>query len=175
MKTLCRFCSVALAVAFASPAAHAQPELPKPGPEHEVLKKMEGKWDLTMKAGGMESKGSVTYKMDLGGLWLVGDLECDFGGMKFQGKGLDTYDATKKIYRSIWIDSMSASPMIMEGSYDKEKKSMTMTGEGPGPDGKGTAKWKSISTMPDDNTINFSMFVGDGKEPMFTIVYKRKK
>ncbi len=36
-------------------------------------------------------------------------------------------------------------------------------------------KWKSISTMPDDNTINFTMHVGDAKEPMFSITYKRKK
>jgi hypothetical protein len=28
--------------------------------------------------------------------------------------------------------------------------------------------------MPDDNTINFAMFMGDGKDPAFTIVYKRK-
>ena len=29
--------------------------------------------------------------------------------------------------------------------------------------------------MPDDDTVNFSMFLGDVKEPMFTIAYKRKK
>jgi hypothetical protein len=29
--------------------------------------------------------------------------------------------------------------------------------------------------MPDDNTINFSMYIGDGKDPAFTIVYKRRK
>jgi len=34
---------------------------------------------------------------------------------------------------------------------------------------------QNLSAMPDDNTINFSMFMGDGKDPAFTIVYKRKK
>jgi hypothetical protein len=113
--------------------------------------------------------------LELGGLWLVGNLESSFGDVKFQGKGLDTYDATKKKYVSIWIDSMSTSPMIMEGTYDKDKKTMTLTGDGPSPDGKGTAKWKSVSVMKDADTIEFSMFVGDGKEPMFSITYKRKK
>ena len=172
MKTVRWFCAIAAAMLVA-PAAPAQ-EFPKPGPEHAVLKKMEGSWDLVMKAGGMESKGTMTYKMDLGGLWLVGNLESDLGGAKFQGKGLDSYDAGKKKYVSVWVDNMGTMPMLFEGTYDKQKKTLTMTTEGPGMDGKLT-KWKSVTTMPDDNTINFKMYVGDAKEPMFTIDYKRKK
>ena len=170
MKTLCCFCVVALA---SLTVARAQ-DFPKPGPEHEVLKKMEGNWDLTMKFGGMESKGSVVYKMELGGLWLTSSLEGDIGGMKFSGKGLDTYDAASKKYVGVWIDSMSTRPMTMEGTYDKATKTLTMIGDGPGPDGK-PVKHRAVSQMPDDDTINFSMYMGDGKEPMFTIVYKRKK
>ncbi len=168
-----QFCAVALALTLAAPAARAQ-EGPKPGPEHELLKKMAGNWDLTMKFGGMETKGTVTYKMDLGGLWLTSALESEFAGQKFSGRGLDTYDAGKKKYVSVWVDSMSTFPMLMEGSYDQAKKTLTLVGEGPGPDGKVT-KWKSVSEMPDDNTINFAMYLGDAKDPMFTIAYKRKK
>ena len=69
---------------------------------------------------------------------------------------------------------MSTNPMVMEGTYDKEKKTLTMIGDGMGMDGK-PAKWKSVSTMPDDDTIEMSMYVGDAKEPMFTVTYKRKK
>jgi hypothetical protein len=173
MKEARWFCAVALAAVLVAPAARAQ-DAPKPGPEHEVLKKLVGNWDLTMKFGGMESKGTVTYKMELGGLWLVSNLESELFGAKFYGKGLDTYDATKKKYVGVWVDNMGASPMVLEGTYDKEKKTMTMSGDGPGMDGKPT-KYKSVSVMPDDDTINFSMYMGDGKEPAFTIVYKRKK
>jgi hypothetical protein len=172
MKTLCWFGAVALA-AVAIPAARAQ-EFPKPGPEHEILKKHEGTWDVAMKFGGMESKGTVTYKMGLGGMWLVADLESDLLGSKFYGKGMDSYDAASKKYVSYWFDSMGSRPVAMEGTYDKDKKTLTMTGEGPGMDGKPT-KYKSTSEMPDDNTTNFTMWIGDGKEPAFTIVYKRKK
>jgi hypothetical protein len=173
MKAVRCFCAAALVVALANPAVRAQ-EGPKPGPEHEVLKKLVGDWDLTMKFGGMETKGKVTYKMELGGLWLTSNLESEIFGQKFQGRGLDSYDAAKKKYVAVWIDSMSTSPMTMEGTYDKATKTMTMAGEGPGMDGKPT-KYKSVSVMPDDNTINFSMYIGDGKDPAFTIVYKRKK
>ena len=173
MTTLRWSCAAALAVALAAPATQAQ-EFPKPGPEHEVLKKLEGTWDATMKFGGAESKGTMTYKMDLGGLWLVSSFEGEFAGMKFSGKGLDTYDAAKKKYVGVWFDSMSTTPMLMEGDYDKSRKALTMIGDGPGPDGKPT-KWKSVTEMPDNDNMTFHMYMGDGKEPMFTIVYKRRK
>jgi hypothetical protein len=32
-----------------------------------------------------------------------------------------------------------------------------------------------VSEWKDDDTVHFSMYVGDAKEPAFTIVYKRKK
>lgn len=163
---------VAAVVAGGSAVRGQQPATP--GPEHEVLKKLVGNWETTMKAGGMEFKGSTTYKMDLGGLWLSGAMESDLGGQKFSGRSLDTYDAGKKKYIGIWVDSMGTTPMIMEGDYDKATKTLTTAGDGPGMDGKVT-KWKSVSVMPDDDTVNMSMFVGDAKEPMFTVLYKRKK
>jgi hypothetical protein len=64
--------------------------------------------------------------------------------------------------------------MMLEGDYDKAKKTMTMSGMAPGMDGKMT-KHTIVTVMPDDNTMNFAMYVGDGKEPQFTILYKRKK
>ena len=169
MKTIA---AVTMAAVFLGSAAAQEP--PKPGPEHKHLMKQVGTWDTTMKAGGMEHKGTVTFKMELGGLWLVGSMESDLGGQKFAGKSMDTYDAKKKKYVSVWFDSMSTTPLTMEGNYDKDKKTVTMVGDGVGMDGK-PAKWKSVSGMKDDDTIEMSMYVGDGKEPMFTLTYKRKK
>jgi hypothetical protein len=160
-------------VAVLTVSAAAQ-EPAKPGPEHKLLEKRAGTWSTTMKAGGMEFKGVMTSRMELGGLWLVGSLESDLGGQKFYGKGLDTYDARKKKYIGVWFDSMSTTPMTMEGNFDKDGKTLTMIGDGVGMDGK-PARWKSVSRMPDDDTIEMAMYVGDAKEPMFTVTYKRKK
>jgi len=157
---------------LALPAVAQEP--PKPGPEHQLLKKLEGTWATTMKAGGMEYKGTMTYKMELNGLWLVSSLESDLGGQKFYGKGLDTYDARKKKFVGYWFDSMGTAPLVLEGNFDKDKKRMTMTGEGPGMDGKPT-KYRSVSEMPDNDTMHSRYYVGDTKEPTFTITYKRKK
>jgi hypothetical protein len=146
----------------------------KPGPEHDVIKRLEGNWTILMKAGGMEYKGTMAYKMELGGLWLVGSMESDFGEGKFTGKSLDTYDAAKKKYLTVWVDSMSTTPIFMEGTYDAKTKTLTMTGEAPDMEGK-LAKWKSVTEYPDNDTVNFTMYLADAKEPMFSIVYKRKK
>jgi hypothetical protein len=97
--------------------------------------------------------------------------------MKFQGKGLDTYDSATKKYRSVWVDSFSTSPRTMEGNLDKDDKFMTMTGEGRGPDDQ-PVKFKSITEIKDVDTVNFSLFMveKDGNErSMVNITYKRKK
>ena len=76
-------------------SARAQ-EPPKPGKEHDHLKRLVGTWDAETESG----KGTMTYKMGLGGLWLIGDFEGEFGGMKFQGKFLDTYDPATRTIKS---------------------------------------------------------------------------
>jgi hypothetical protein len=155
----------------------AQPPAPKPGPEHERLKKLEGTWEATVRSEGGESKGTMTYKMEFGGLWLVSDFKGDFGGQKFQGKGFDGYDPIKKKYVAVWVDSMSVTPMLGEGTFDKEGKVLTHFGEAPGMDGK-MAKYKSVTEIKDPDNMIFSMSMQDkqGKDqPMLTIMYKRKK
>jgi hypothetical protein len=145
-----------------------------PGPEHKILATREGTWDVTLKAGGAEFKGTMTYKMELGGLWLVGSLESDLGGQKFYGKSVETYDAKKGKYVEVWFDSMATTPMTYEGTYDAAKKQLTMVGEGPGMDGKMTT-FRSVTHMVDNDTIHMSMYMGTAKDPAFTVTFKRKK
>jgi hypothetical protein len=177
MRTV-RVVVVVLAMsALLAPAVWAQPPLPKPGPEHEHLKQMEGTWEANVKFPGGESKGTMTYKMELGGLWLLSNFKGQFGGQPFQGKGIDGYDSVKKKYVSIWVDSMSMAPMISEGTFDKERKVLTMFGEGPAMEGKMT-KYKSVIEIKDHDTMVFTMSgpLKEGKEQsMLTITYTRKK
>jgi hypothetical protein len=166
---------VAAVVLFVTAAAGVSAQEPaRPGPELDVLKRLVGTWDTTMKAEGKEFKGTCVYKMDVGGLWLAGAFESDFLGSKFSGRSYDSYDPAKKKYVGVWLDSMMPTPMVMEGDHDARTKTMTMVGKAPGPDGK-PATFKAVSVMPDPDTVNFSMYVNDGKEPGFTVLYKRKK
>ena len=162
-------------VAMISTSASLFAQAPQsPGKEHEELKALTGVWDAAMKmADGSEVKAESEYKMICEGMWLTSDFRGDFGGMKFQGKGLDGYDSAKKQYVSVWVDSMSGSPMVMRGT--KEGKVTTMTGEGPGP--AGDAKYKTITTQDSSDKMSFQMFMTtDGKDvEVMSITYTRRK
>jgi hypothetical protein len=168
--------TAALGVMAAARLTAQQPPEVKPGPEHALLKEAEGTWDATAKSQGGETKGTLTCKIDLNGLWLLEHFQGDFGGMTFQGRGATSYDATKKKYVNIWIDSMSTSPMISEGTYDKATKTFTMVGNMPMPDGK-TLKATLTTVIKDANTKSFTIKGAgpDGKEfEMMQITYKRR-
>lgn len=165
---------LAAAVLVTQTAAQDGPPVAKPGPEHKILANMEGTWDTVMKADGKEHKGVAVYKAELGGLWITSTFESEMGKEKYYGRGMDTYDAKRKVYVGYWFDSMSATPMKLEGTLDPKTKKLTLKGEAPGLDGK-PATWTSVTETKDDDTTHFAMYVGDAKEPMFTIDYKRRK
>lgn len=180
MKRVFSLAAIVASVLFTSFAFAQEPA--KPGPEHDILKEMDGTWDAVMHMPGAPkdapaSKGTAVYKMEVGGLWLTSHFQGDFGGAKFEGRGIDGYDQAKKKYTGIWVDSMSSAPMIFEGSYDAKTKVLTMTSDYPGPDGK-PAKYKTKSTSKDKDHHTFTMYLLDeaGKEQeMMTIEYTRKK
>lgn len=172
MRAVKLLAAVVATTLFLAPS-QAQP--PQPGPEMAHCKNLVGTWDATMKMQGMEAKGVMTYKMDLGGLWLGSVFEAEMApGQKFFGRGFETYDAGKKKYVAVWLDSMSTVPMVMEGTFDEKTKTMTMIGDAPDMNGK-LAKHRLTTTRKDENTMEFAMYLGDAKEPMMTITYKRRK
>ncbi|MDX1947540.1 MAG: DUF1579 domain-containing protein [Pirellulaceae bacterium] len=171
--------ALALFAAAASALAQAPPEFPKPGPEHAMLKQLEGTWDCVMTMHGSPAplNAVATYKMELGGLWLASDFKCDSPAFKFQGRGLDSYDQASKKYVSVWVDSMVTSPMMLTGTYDEATKKLTMTGEAPGPSGK-PEKVKTVSLMKDADHMTFQFFmIGEGgtETQAFSIEYTRRK
>ena len=168
---------VASVIVLASATARSIAQAPvKLGPEHELLKNMEGTWEATVKTGGQESKGTMVFKMGLGGAWLVSHYRGDFFGQKFEGQGMDSYDQAKKKYVSVWADSMSTAPMVTEGTYNPADKKLTMEGMGPGQDGK-LGKITMVTEYKDKDTMIATMMSPgpDGKQAeMMSITYKRK-
>ena len=149
----------------------------KPGPEHDKLREMVGTWDAAVKSPAGDSKGTMTYKMELGGLWLVEDFTGDFGGMPFLGRGTTTYNPVKKKYVTVWIDSWTTDLSVLEGNFDQSGKIQTMTGEMAGPDGTKTKVTMITEHKDKDNAVTTMRGPGpDGKEmEMMKITYTRKK
>ena len=159
---------------FAVPST-AQPPAIKPGPEHAFLKEGEGVWDATAKSMDKESKGTLSCKGALNGLWVLEHYQGEAAGVAFEGRGATSYDPAKKKFVNVWIDSMVTSPMVSEGTYDKEKKILTLLGNMPMPDGKSMKTTITIA-YKDANTKVLSLKGNmDGKEfEMVEITYKRR-
>ncbi|MFO0970015.1 MAG: DUF1579 domain-containing protein [Gemmataceae bacterium] len=153
----------------------AQPPAAKPGPEHEILKQCEGVWDANIRCPLGESKGTLHCKMDLNGLWLLEHFQGAIGDIKFEGRSATSYNQAKKKYVTVWIDSMSTSPMISEGDYDPSSKTLAMSGAMQTPDGK-SVKATMTTVQKDADTKVFTMrHPGpDGKDVEMEITYKRK-
>jgi hypothetical protein len=158
--------------------------VPKPTKEHALLKKDVGTWDATVKAwmgpgDPHVSKGKEVNAMLPGDLWILSAFDGDFGGMAFHGRGQFGYDTNKKKYVGTWIDSMSTTPMLMEGTYDESKQTMTMTSDTVGQDGK-PVKTKSVTENKPDGSRVFTMYMkSDATGPdfvkMMEITYTRNK
>lgn len=160
-------------------------QFPSPSPEHAVLKKEVGTWDATISIytapdgsilpTPMTEKGVETNKL-VGSFWLVSSFKGNFAGMPFEGHGTQGFDPVKKKFVGQWIDSLSVTPMTMEGTYDDEKKTLSMKSEIMSPDGE-LVKGRSVAIHKDENTRSVVMFnIIDGKETKtMAIEYVRKK
>jgi hypothetical protein len=174
-KSLLRLAAV-LGLLIGAVCVDARAQEVKPGPEHAGFKEMEGTWDAMVKTQGGESKGTMTWKVGLNGLWLLEHFQAELGGMPFEGFGATSYDPAKKKYVNVWVDSMITSPLVTEGTFDPAKKTMIMTGKMPMPDGK-MMDATFTSVHKDANTVNFTITVAgpDGKSmEMLAINYKRR-
>jgi hypothetical protein len=168
-----------VAALLGAPVSRAQdmPPMPKPGPEHEVLKGDVGTWnakvEMVTPGGPVTSTGVETNRLGCGGLCLVSDFKGEMmPGVTFEGHGMSAYDAQKKKYVGTWSDSMSQGIAVGESTWDPATKTMNGTMEGPDASG-GTAKMKTVVEYKDPNTRVFTMYMPDGK-PGMKITYTRK-
>jgi uncharacterized protein DUF1579 len=167
----------------AAQAGGQMPPMPKPGPEHDVLKMDVGTWDAVVEvtpapgAPAMTSKGVEVNTMGCGGLCLITDFTGDMMGTPFLGHGVSTWDPAKKKYVGSWTDSMSTGLAMGESTYDPATKKSIGWMEGPDMTGK-VMKSRSVVEWPDASTRVFTMFAPgpDGKEMQgMKITYTKRK
>jgi hypothetical protein len=171
-----------LAATLAAPFAPLAAQGPvQPGPEHQKFAAAAGTWDAVVESTGpdgkaTQSKGISEQRIACGGLWLIDDFKAEFGGAPFEGHGVLGFDPQKGKYVQTWVDSMAASPMHMEGTFDAAGKALTMGGMGIGEDGK-PQPMRHVTTWQDADTYVFEMFVPGpgGKEiRVLKITYTRR-
>ena len=181
--------AAALAIGYGAGAAAGGEESKKegspaigPGPEVERLKQFEGTWDAKITvpqpgAPAIESKGVQTARLGCGGRWLITDYKGEFMDMPFEGHGIEGYDAEKKKYVQVWVDPMSASIDVMEGTYDEATKTFAFKGKGKNPETGQTMEYtmKTVIESRDRNVFTMEMAAPDGKTEAFKIEYTRRK
>jgi hypothetical protein len=176
------FAFFALVPVLANSRPGQAPALPKPGPEHEVLKVDVGTWDATVEvsmapgAPPMTSKGVEVNRLGCGGLCLITEFTGEMMGGAFLGHGVMTWDVVRKKYVGSWTDSMSGGLAITEGTYDPRTKRFTGTMEGPDATGN-VMKSRSVVEYTQDGRAMTAYATGpDGKETqVLKITYKRRK
>jgi hypothetical protein len=178
-RTLALACTASLILC----AGGSAQEVPKPGPEHELLRQDAGMWDAVVEmmmepgAAPTKSTGVETSVMGCGGLCLVTDFKAEMMGQPFHGHGVATYDAIKKKYVGSWVDSWSRGMAISESTYDAAAKKATGWMEAPDMAG-GISKMNTVVEYPDPDRRVFTMYMKgpDGKDaPGMRISYTRRK
>ncbi len=156
-------------------------KLGTPGAPHRELAHMEGSWNVSgrfwMEPGRppVESKGRSEQKMILDGRFLQEEFTGEMMGAPFTGLSFMGYDNHTEKYVSTWMDSMSTTVMVFEGSADADGGTITQTSRYDDPI-KGPMEWRSVTRPVDDDTMEFEMFTTDksGKEEkMMEMTYTR--
>jgi hypothetical protein len=155
-----------------------------PGDAHKKLGAMVGTFDTTVKmyqqpgappvAGGGVSENSWA----LDGRFVEQRFNGTFMGMAFHGIGYTGYDNIKKHYVGSWMDNMTTSMMVSEGTADATGKSITFTSTMDDPmTGKSSPVKETVTVVDDDHhTLEMWGAGPDGKMfKMMEIAYSRKK
>lgn len=157
-------------------------QAPQATPDHQRLARQVGVWDAALEyldfntGRPARSKGTSVRKQPLGPLWLVDSFQAEVMGMPFKGMGTTGYDPAKKKLVGTWVDSMTPSLLVVEGSWDAAGKVMTLSGTGVGQDGE-PARTTLRTTVKHDDEHVFEMFtqLPDGKDvKLMTITYTRR-
>src|SRR5262249_49397405 len=107
----------------------------KPVPEHKALQKLVGKWSLTLKLDGNETKGTAEFKSILGGLFVQEEASLTVFGDKMEWVGLYGYNGQKKKLTGVWVDNLGMTT-IGDGDPDPAGKTFRYSGEHPGKSAK---------------------------------------
>ena len=165
-------------------AVGQMPDLPKPGPEHQVLQMEEGVWEATVEftpapgVPAMTTRAVETNTLGCGGLCLVTDFRGDLlPGIPFQGHGLLSWDPVSRTYRGSWADSMSHGIFATESTWDPKSRRLTGWMEGADPSTGSRIKMQTTTEFTDTGRVFTARAPGAGgqERQVLKVTYTKRK
>lgn len=148
-------------------------EYATPGKMHKGLEYFAGKWKSKtkywMKPGdkAMETTGTSYGKMLMGGRYLKTVNKGKMMGMDHTGMAIVGYDNYNKKFVGTWLDSAGTGLFPYEGTLDPTGKVRTDTASWDEIVSGGKYDVRMVTTIVDDNTYKFEMFMKYPKMPEF--------
>lgn len=155
-----------------------------PGPEHQRLSKLAGKWKVQVTswmapgAPPQKSDGAAEFTALLGGRYLQQEFRGSMGDQAFEGRGVEGYDNVTKEHFGTWIDNMTTGLMVMRGKCAAQAKKCTYKGTMSDAMAGKAVPVTQIITYTDDDHFGFEMHgPGPGGKAfkMLEIAYTRQQ
>jgi hypothetical protein len=155
----------------------------QPGPHHEQMAKLVGKWKATARMWFMPDtdpmviEGTAEITSLLEGRYFRTVMDSTMMGMPFQGIGIDGYDNVQQKHVGAWIDTMGTGIMHYEGHCSDDHKVVTTHAELDDPMTGQRVKMRQVTTMIDANRFKYEAYAkspdGEGEMKVMEVVYTR--
>lgn len=169
--------------AAAQPAGDEMPDMAAIplGAEHDLLKQFEGTWKAKMQmfmgSEVMQSEGTMTNTLVLGGRFLRQEFKATFMGQPFEGLGYWGYDRAAKQWVTSWMDTWGTGMMTSDKStYDAETKTWTIDSTYTNPETGAKEIHREVMRVIDADTHVMDLFMVDAAgnaTKTMTITYTR--
>lgn len=124
-----------------------------PGPEHQQLATLAGKWDMEIRfwmardKPPMTMKGKCENRMILGGRFMISEGKTE-GAMSVETMTIIGFDRRHKKYTTVAFDSMGTYYVAGAGPYAESRKAIVMSGEDTDPILGGTQIYDFVLSRP---------------------------
>lgn len=148
-------------------------------PEHDLLAKLAGRWEITTKrtdpsgAAPVTSNETSDSRLVCDGLWLVSQRNPDSANDWY---GLFGYDTQKKKYVGVRVAATGYEPVTVEGDFDNKTQTLTLRGLIPDASGKKQPVKITSNLRGDERLDTIHATDKDGKETVVAeSTYRRAK
>lgn len=165
------------------PEVAAAMEMMNPCPQHEWLAQRVGTWTGSGKMfmapdQPMEFNGVSTFRMILGGRYLVEEVKSTMAGEPFEAFGITAYNRQTNKFQLAWLDTMGTAITEGNGNRSADGKKLNITMATFDPMTNKDVTMRMVQTDVDNDTFTTEMF-GPGPNgtemKMMELTYRRKK